>query len=156
MLWRPNRMTISLHNRQRAVRLDLPWLRRFAAIALPECAEVSADGRWALRGIAEVEVALVSDRVIDRVHREFMGIAGATDVITFRHGEIVISAETARARAPEFGHAAEEEIALYTVHGLLHLNGFEDAASRDAARMRKAQDRIWRACLQRLPKPKLE
>lgn len=145
-------MTVTLQNRQRAVALDTAWLRRFAETALPACAEVSANGRHALRALAEVEIAIVSDRVIDRVHRQFMGIAGATDVITFDHGEIVISAETARARAPEFGHGIEEEIALYTVHGLLHLNGFEDAAPRDAAAMRRVQDRIWKACLRRLPR----
>lgn len=140
-------MLISIHNRQRAVRFDLAWLRRFAEWILPECVSVSADGRQALRGFAELEVAVVSDRVIDRVHRQFMDIAGATDVITFEHGEIVISAETARTQAAEFGHSVEVEIALYLVHGLLHLNGFEDASASGAARMRKAQDRLWRAGL---------
>lgn len=144
-------VSIVIQNRQRRVPLDLAWMRRFAEVALERCVEHSADGRFALSGLEEVEVALVSDRVIDRVHREFMGIAGATDVITFEHGEIVVSAETARRRAPEFGHSAEEEAALYVVHGLLHLNGFDDRSPRDAARMHRVQTRVWRACLRTVP-----
>ncbi|HEY2343607.1 MAG TPA: rRNA maturation RNase YbeY [Chthoniobacteraceae bacterium] len=146
-------MSIEVCNRQRAVRLNLPWLRRFAALALPATSNHSADGRDALRRLEEIEVALVSDRVIARVHRQFMNIAGPTDVITFDHGEIVISAETARRCAPEYEHSVETEIALYTVHGLLHLNGFEDASPADAARMHELQGRVWKQCLDQLPSP---
>ena len=146
-------MKIHVQNRQRAVPVDLAWLRRFAEVALEKCARESADGRFALAQLAEVEVALVSDRVIARVHREFMGIPGATDVITFAHGEIVISAPTAASHAREYGHPTAHELALYTVHGLLHLNGYEDATPRAAARMHRTQDRILQACLALLPSP---
>jgi len=147
-------MGIEVHNRQRGVRLDLAWLRKFAAEALPAALEHSDDGWFALRDLEEVEVAIVSDKVIARVHAEFMSLPDPTDVITFAHGEIVISADTAQFRAAEFGHSIEAEIGLYTVHGLLHLNGFEDADARDAERMHKTQDCIWRACLEKLPSPK--
>ncbi len=135
------------------MRFDLAWLRRVAAAAVEKCCDVSADGRFALKALDEVEVAVVSDRTIARVHRDFMAIPGATDVITFAHGEIVMSAETARANAREYGHTAAEELALYTVHGLLHLNGFEDKTSRDAIRMRRVQSRILRECLAQTPHP---
>jgi probable rRNA maturation factor len=146
-------VTITLANRQRQVPIKLGWLRRFAWLALSECRNQSADDRFALQHLPEVEVTILSDRVISRVHEEFMDIPGATDVITFDHGEIVMSAETARQYATEHGHSVEEELALYTVHGLLHLNGFEDATSRDATRMHKVQDRIWKSCLAQLPTP---
>lgn len=144
-------MNVHVENRQRAVPVNLPWLRRFAEVAGEKCARESADGRFALAHLAEVEVAIVSDRVIARVHRDFMGIPGPTDVITFAHGEIVMSAPTAQGHAREHGHTTDEELALYTVHGLLHLNGFEDAAPRDAARMRRTQERVLRACLALVP-----
>ena len=146
-------MKIHIENRQRAVPVQLAWLRRFAEVAVEKCARQSGDGRFALAQLAEVEVAIVSDRVIARVHREFMGLAGATDVITFAHGEIVMSAPTAQRYAREYGHSTDCELALYTVHGLLHLNGYEDATARDAARMRRVQDRILRACLALRPPP---
>ncbi len=144
---------IAVVNRQRTHRLDLAWLRRFATLALEKCRELSDDGRFALKNLDEISVAIVSDRVIARVHEDFMRIPGATDVITFDYGEIVMSAQTARRYATEHGHPVEEELALYTVHGLLHLNGFEDATSRAAGRMQKVQTRVLKQCLAQLPTP---
>ena len=144
----PN-MEISLHNRQRKVRFALPWLRRFAPVALAECLRHPAHARTPLPGLPEVEVTFVSDAAIARVHREFMEIPGATDVITFAHGEIVISTETARENAALYGRTLEQELALYVVHGLLHLNGYEDKEPRDAARMHQLQERILADCLER-------
>ena len=144
-------MTIHVHNRQRAVPVQLAWLRRLARVALEICAESSADGRFALRRLEEIEVAIVSDRVIARVHERFMNIPGATDVITFEHGEIVMSAQTAAAHARGYDHGVDLELALYIVHGLLHLNGYEDAVRSDAARMRRTQERILQACLAQVP-----
>ena len=144
-------MKVHVENRQRAVPVNLPWLRRFAEVAGEKCVRESADGRFALPKLAEVEIAIVSDRVIARVHRDFMGIPGPTDVITFAHGEIVMSAQTAQSYAREYGHSTDEELALYTIHGLLHLNGHEDAAARDAARMHRTQERVLRTCLALVP-----
>ena len=146
-------MEVTVVNRQRKVRLAMAWLRAFAARALPYCREESDDERFALKSLPEVEVAIVSDRVIADVHQRFMNIPGATDVITFEHGEIVMSAETAASYAADHGHSVEQELALYTVHGMLHLNGFEDATSEEAARMHRVQDRIWKECLGQLPPP---
>jgi probable rRNA maturation factor len=134
-------------NRQRAVRVSLASLKSFAQRVLPLCAANSADGAFALRSIPEVVVTLVSDRRIDQIHRQFMNIPGATDVITFEHGEIVISAQTAERCALEFGHSLEDEIGLYVVHGLLHLNGYLDGAVEDRERMHAVQNKIWQSAL---------
>ena len=99
------------------------------------------------------DVGRRADRVIARVHWDFMRVPGATDVITFEHGEIVMSAETAARFAGEHGHSVEEELALYTVHGLLHLNGFDDATSREAARMKRIQARVLKQCIAEFPIP---
>ena len=147
-------MKIHVENRQRAVPVQLAWLRRCAAAAVEKCMGQSGDGRFALAQLDEIEVAIVSDRVIARVHREFMGVPGATDVITFAHGEIVMSAPTAQRHARAYGHSTDCELALYTIHGLLHLNGYADATARAAARMRRVQDRILGACLAHHPPPK--
>ena len=143
-------MEITLHNRQRKVRVALPWLRQFASVALAECLQHPAHGETPLPRLGEVEVTLVSDATIARVHRDFMDIPGATDVITFDHGEIVIGAETAQVNAVQFGRSLDEEIALYIVHGLLHLNGYEDKEAAAAARMHRLQERILEDCLKKL------
>lgn len=144
---------ITVANRQRTVRFDVRWLRRLAAIALRECLGECADGRHALAALPEIEVTIVSDRTIARVHEQFMAIAGATDVITFDHGEIVISAETALKHAAAYGQRLEAELALYTIHGLLHLNGFDDTTRAAAAQMRRVQSRVLKTCLAQLPLP---
>jgi probable rRNA maturation factor len=138
---------INLVNRQRRVRFDVQRLARLADASLAECVRHSGDGRFDLKKLALVEVAVVSDATIARVHRQFMGVPGATDVITFDHGEIVVSADTARVQAAEHGHGVTDELALYIIHGLLHLNGWDDIAPRDRARMHRTQDRIWRRVL---------
>ena len=143
-------MEITLHNRQRKVRVALPWLRQFAPVALAECLRHPAHGETPLPRLGEVEVTLVSDATIARVHRDFMDIPGATDVITFDHGEIVIGAETAQVNAAQYGRALDEEIALYIVHGLLHLNGYEDKEAAAAARMHRLQEQILADCLEKL------
>ena len=140
-------MQINLVNRQRRVRFDVGHLARLANASLPECRSHSGDGRFALKKFALVEVAVVSDAVIARVHRRFMNVPGATDVITFAHGEIVVSADTARVQAAEHGHGVTEELALYIIHGLLHLNGWDDIEPRERARMHRIQERIWRGML---------
>ena len=145
--WHSDAVQIDLFNRQRRIRLDVERLRRLADLSLAECARHSGDARFSLRQLALVEVAVVSDAVIARVHRQFMDVPGATDVITFDHGEIVVSADTAQRCAAEHGHGVVEELALYVTHGLLHLNGYDDIAPRDRARMHRVQDRIWRGVL---------
>ncbi|HEX5177040.1 MAG TPA: rRNA maturation RNase YbeY [Chthoniobacteraceae bacterium] len=145
---------IEVFNRQRTVPVDLRWLRRFAPLALDECLRRSPPRSCdRLCRLKEVEVTLVSDRIMARLHAEFMRIDGPTDVLTFQHGEIVISAETARANAARFRTDVTREIALYTVHGLLHLNGSEDGTTRGAAKMRATQTGILNATFAQLAAP---
>lgn len=140
-------MEITLYNRQRKLRFALPWLRRLAPEALAHALRHPAREGAPLADLSEVEVTFVSDAAIARVHRDFMDIPGATDVITFDHGEIVISTETARENAALYGRTLDEELALYLIHGLLHLNGYKDKEPRDAARMHALQERILAECL---------
>ena len=71
----------------------------------------------------QILVVLVSDRKIAAMHEQFMGIADPTDVITFQHGEIVVSVETAAKQAAEYDTDLLHELRLYITHGLLHLAG---------------------------------
>jgi probable rRNA maturation factor len=80
------------------------------------------------------------------LHRKFLGQSGPTDVMTFQHGEVFISVETARGHARAFGNSLLRELKLYIVHGLLHLHGFDDQTPSEAHRMKAAQEKILRAC----------
>ncbi len=77
-----------------------------------------------------------------RIHREFLGIRGATDVITFPYGELILCAEIAAERASEFGLDVTSEIALYGIHGLLHLAGVDDLNEADSTVMNREQNRL--------------
>ncbi len=134
--------TLLINNRQRAVPLDLGAIERAAHRAVPLCLQSVGGESAGLTGLPEVEVVLVSDRVIARVHRQFLKVPGATDVITFEHGELVVSATTAKRQARELGEAVEREVLRYIVHGLLHLNGYEDADAMDAAAMWRIQEKV--------------
>jgi len=91
---------------------------------------------------AEVSVALVDDREMRELNRQFLEHDYATDVLSFvlesspegLEGEIVISADTAA--AAKYGWPAADELLLYTIHGALHLAGWDDADEEQAAAMR--------------------
>ncbi len=132
---------ISVFNRQRKVAIDRTGLEEFARRALPLCAREDGPG---LTSLALIDVILISDRKISELHRRFMQIDGPTDVITFQHGEIFISAETAQRAAETHRTSLVEELRLYLIHGLLHLHGLDDAQEEARRRMQTAQETIVR------------
>lgn len=125
---------ITVRNRQRRVAVDVEALQAFAERALAKV------GR--LQNLPEIDVVLVSDKRIAGIHRRFMGEVGPTDVITFQHGEIFISTETAERQAGELRTSVEHELRLYLVHGLLHLQGLEDKTPAGAAEMKRVQEEL--------------
>jgi probable rRNA maturation factor len=133
-------VNLEVLNRQRRVRVDVCSLQDFAEGALRECLRT----RGGLSRLRDITAVLVSDRKISELHRRYMKIAGATDVITFQHGDIFISTETARRQATQFGTTTLDEIKLYLVHGLLHLHGLDDQTPAAARRMARMQERIVR------------
>jgi|SRR6516162_8706976 len=167
--------TLSFANRQRVMRVDRRRLARLARSVLAR-EQVAR---------AEVSVALVDDRQIQIVNREFLSHDSPTDVISFLlngdagahnrakaprlleagrglvgrtrrrgniasrvarrgagkslDGEIVISAETACLVAGDYGTTPAAELALYLVHGLLHLCGYDDASPSEKRLMRRRE-----------------
>jgi probable rRNA maturation factor len=133
---------IRVRNLQRSVRLDAKSLEKFANKALPLCLTLRKEKTTDLTKPREIFVLIISDRRMASLHRQFLNQSGPTDVITFSHGEIFISAETAQRHARQFGNTLACELQLYIVHGLLHLHGFDDRNERDARRMEKIQEEI--------------
>ena len=133
---------ISVTNRQRTVRVHVATLRAFAKRALELCLDQPSRKSGRLANLEEVEVALVSDKRIAEIHRRYMNDPSLTDVITFQHGEIVISVETAKRQAREFETSLDHELRLYIAHGLLHLHGFDDKTAEGAAEMKRVQERM--------------
>src|SRR5688572_19241241 len=133
---------ITLLNRQRKVPVRLDALQQFAQRAMHECLKLRSPKPGVLATLEEVGVVLVSDRRMAELHRRFLQEQGPTDVITFQHGEIFVSTETARRQARRFGTTTDHEMRLYLAHGLLHLHGFDDKEARSSAQMQRAQEKL--------------
>lgn len=91
----------------------------------------------------DVSIKICDDVEMARLHRDFMGIDGPTDVMSFpggsgeSHGaffgkgeaylgDIAVSFQTAERQAIEAGHSAAREIVFLILHGFLHLAGHDD------------------------------
>jgi len=133
---------ISVRNLQRKIPINVANLQKFAVRALQHSLQLQKGKQTDLRSLMEIFVWLVSDRRMARLHRQFLDQTGPTDVLTFQHGEIFISVETAKRHAPVFGNSLMRELQLYIVHGLLHLHGFDDRTQSGARRMKRMQEKI--------------
>ena len=99
---------------------------------------------------ARISVIGVSDKQMARLNEGHLRHRGATDVLTFDlstvpaevDGEIVLSLDRARREAVRRGHAVSSEAALYAVHGVLHLLGYDDHEPRHAERMHRMEDEV--------------
>jgi probable rRNA maturation factor len=60
-------------------------------------------------------------------------------------GDIVISMERVAVQAKEFGHSADDELALMTVHGVLHLLGYDHMTAKRKKTMWQAQTQVFEA-----------
>lgn len=138
---------LRIYNRQKAHVISLPWLRLVGKAAMPLCLAAVKSPEAPLPSLSEIEITLVDDADIARVHGDFLDDPTPTDVITFHHGEILISADTAERQAKEHGQSFEHEVALYLVHGLMHLAGWEDHEDEEAREMAKRQEGILREAL---------
>jgi probable rRNA maturation factor len=138
----PCRATVEVSNRQQLANLSRTRLIATARYVL--AAQQVTE--------AHLGIALVADQEMQRLHREFLGIEAPTDVLTFPMnepgevlaGELVVSVETALREAPRHGLSTEHELAMYLIHGILHLCGYDDRTGPGARRMQRRQRRLLR------------
>jgi probable rRNA maturation factor len=133
---------VEVTNRQRHAKVNRRLLRRLAQSA--------AADEW---GDCALSVVVVGEDEIARLNRRFLGEDGATDVLAFPLsdadassrplvGEVVVSGERASVEGPARGLSAEEEMALYVVHGVLHLAGWDDHDPAGRQAMRRRERRV--------------
>lgn len=117
----------------------------------------------------EVALTFVDNEQIQKLNREYRGIDGPTDVLSFalnesveeemdivyaiEHeneldamndllGDIIISTERAQEQAEEYGHSLEREFGFLFVHGFLHLLGYDHQDERSERMMMDKQEAI--------------
>ena len=90
----------------------------------------------------EVVLVFAGDAAVRRLNRIYRNKDKTTDVLSFpvdgpaengrRHlGDIIISVPRARRQAAALGHGLEDELAYLTVHGFIHLCGYEHSAGHE-------------------------
>ncbi|MBP1765021.1 MAG: metalloprotease ybeY [Firmicutes bacterium] len=108
---------------------------------------------------AEVSLVLADDAYIQELNCHYRGKDMPTDVLSFALnegeepeifdgpeenllGDIIISLETAERQAVDYGHSIERELAFLTIHGLLHLLGYDHEQEEQRRVMRAEEERI--------------
>lgn len=98
-------------------------------------------------------IIIVDEKTIQEINKEYRGIDKVTDVISFALedeknftaelrvlGDVYICLEKAKNQALEYGHSLKRELSFLTVHGLLHLLGYEH--EEDETEMFKVQKEV--------------
>jgi|SRR5262245_13996701 len=96
---------------------------------------------------AEISIAFVDNATSQQLNKRYLKHDEPTDILTFPLseadgkllGELVVGAEVAHAQAQERGHDVQAELALYVIHGLLHLCGFNDKSKDQVTDMRRRE-----------------
>ena len=110
---------------------------------------------------AEVSITLTNDAQIHEINKNYRHVDKPTDVISFALqesveplitdgpvidmlGDIIISVERARIQASDYGHSLRRELVFLTVHGMLHLLGYDHQEENERHEMEKEQRRIMK------------
>jgi probable rRNA maturation factor len=109
---------------------------------------------------AGLTVTFIRDRAMRRLNRDYRGIDGPTDVLSFAYhegeeaaahdetshiGDVVISVETAERYARELGLSFGREIEHLVIHGALHLAGYDHET--DDGEMNRLERKLRRELL---------
>ena len=134
-------LSVHIENRARGYR---PPRRMIEAILRDEYVRRRAEP-------ATIRLQLLSDTQIARLHKEFFNLPDPTDVISFPDGEadpdtgivhlgdVAVGVRVAECEAAARGLDANREVALYALHGLLHLLGMDDRNVIGRRAMARAQ-----------------
>lgn len=104
----------------------------------------------------EFNIIIIDNARIHELNKTYRGVDRETDVITFALedykdiefedarllGDVYISIDKARSQAIEYGHSLKRELAFLTIHGLLHLLGYDHMTESDEKVMFALQDEI--------------
>lgn len=128
-----------------------------------KCVQVAAELEEAT---GEVVITLVDDERIHELNRDYRGVDRPTDVLSFAMnetgegepeifvdeeeieefpdtlGDIVISIPRTKAQAQEYGHSFERELGFLTVHGFLHLIGYDHGTTEEEQAMFGRQEEV--------------
>lgn len=105
---------------------------------------------------SEFNVIFVNDMDIKKLNKKYRGINQPTDVLSFALrdsknvigptnvlGDIYLSIDTAKRQAIEYDHSLQKELIFLTIHGLLHLLGYDHVSKEADKIMMKKQEELF-------------
>lgn len=141
---------------------DQNYLSNEAVKIVGDVVELTAK-HLGLKEDTEVDITIVDNPTIHQLNHEYRGIDRATDVLSFAMldevegdflsltqemmpvvhlGDIIISNDKVVEQAEEYGHSYERELGFLSVHGFLHLNGYDHQTPEESAEMFGIQEEI--------------
>ena len=140
-------LRVQIADRQALLQADRALLRRLARRAAPV--------EWSPGALS---LTIVGEEEMIALNRRFTGREGDTDVLAFgfsaeephpgtpTFGEVIVCASRAKREANRRRVDPLHELALYVVHGVLHLSGYDDHSTPDRARMYRREAETLQAC----------
>ena len=118
----------------------------------------------------EMSLSIVSPEEIQQLNKQYRGVDAVTDVLSFptvdnpsrglldissfsydavnEHtgklniGDVIICMERAKQQAVEYGHSLKRELCFLSLHGMLHLLGYDHVEPQDEQQMNALQEEI--------------
>jgi probable rRNA maturation factor len=133
-------------------------------------------GRMGIHPLAELSILVVDETAMAKLHEQWMGEPGPTDVLAFPMdelrpsqgggrqdadaptdpallGDVVLCPQVAARQAAEAGHSTEAELELLCTHGILHLLGYDHAEPEEHAEMFGLQGELLESWREERPQP---
>ena len=118
----------------------------------------------------EMSLSIVSPEEIQQLNEQFRGVDAVTDVLSFptvdnptrgalnvksfspdavnertgklNIGDVIICLERAKEQANDYGHSLKRELCFLSLHGMLHLLGYDHVEPQDEQQMNALQEEI--------------
>jgi probable rRNA maturation factor len=108
---------------------------------------LNALAREGVKKNGEITVCFVTDAQIKKLNLKYLRHSGPTDVISFElsvdpkqfMADIIVSTDTAIRNARTYSTTPEQEALLYSIHGILHIIGYDDSSPKQRMIMRKKE-----------------
>ncbi len=140
---------LSVCNRQRLHRVASREVRKAVVLLMEELLDKPA---------YELSIVFVGKNRMAKLNKEHLNHEGPTDIITFHyrtpavlHGELVICPAVASDHARQYRATLGRELARYIIHGVLHLNGYDDTTPAARTKMKRKENRLLLQLSRRFP-----
>lgn len=142
-----------------AIQIDDAYASKVDSLSIQQAVNTTVQLHSHRVSDGSVAVTITDNQTVAHLNAEYRGVDAPTDVLSFENvpdfdfpsldpamtnflGDIVIAFPVAQAQAEARGHSPQEELILLTVHGMLHLFGFDHDTDTRRSKMWMAQHEV--------------